>query len=276
MVETIYNLGFFGGWREGNTGVDGHYEVITDGKEFCIKKIGDYGGLTWIKDCNEQAELTESGYRYVHDIVLKRVKVKTDDFKPSELPVGLKRYKLHNKRISANIFRGDTIKDLRTGEVFVVSYDNDLECLNRDFNYKLLDRELHPEPVLRSEFIKVLEQVNPFEKWEVTDTIKKGKDYLYMFTMKVKGIEYKCSVNYKHNAYYIETAGVTYSYYSPVSAPFYDTISLLKGNVYADYIEGKRIEYNVFSVETDKEFDHNELFTEEKSYRYNTALTYLQ
>jgi hypothetical protein len=76
--------------------------------------------------------------------------------------------------------------------------------------------------------------------------------------------------------------GKVYMTSSSISAPFYDTVDVLIGLVYTDYVDGSRINYVIHDVEsslnkwtkTTPEY-HILKFNDDVSYRYNTRNTYL-
>jgi hypothetical protein len=289
---TLYNLGFFGGNREGAINVDGQYQVITDRNEFVILKVGGYGNFTSFPEVkNPKPEtLTESDYRYVHDALLNQIEKIGDNNHASEADINTfnsaKRYKIHNHRISANIAFGDKIKDLRTSEVIVVNGNHDVKYLNRDFFWKLVDRDLHPEPVTLDQVIKATEAVNPFKDWiKLSEMPKKNKNCIVERYI-INGETYTTTKDYTGNGiYYIQTPqGDIYEKKSSISAPFYDTIDILVGNIRSEYdsLSGHRYEH-VYKDVVHECVDNSDFFiptrykkaTEPTSYYYNNRLTHL-
>lgn len=286
----IYNLGFFGGNREGKINVDGQYKVITDMNEFVIMKFGGYGNFTSFPEVeNPKPEvLSESDYRFVHDAILKSVPDSRHHNEIAEADVKLfseaKRYKLNQNRISANIQVGDKAQNLKTGEIIEVDYDYDIMYLNRNHQWKLVDRDVHPEMETLENLIKINEAKNPFEGWtKLNEAPKKHKDWIVERYI-INGETFKTTLDYTGNGrYIIETPqGEVYEKKSSISAPFYDTIDILVGKVKAEYEDHKRFEYVYKDVVHERE-GNQEYFvptrykkvTEAKSYDYNTRLTYL-
>jgi hypothetical protein len=286
----IYNLGFFGGNREGKLNVDGQYKVVTDLSEFILLKVGGYGNLiSFPKVENPKPEtLSENDYRFVHDALLGHLP------KDTELNEGANesdvkqfneatRYKIHGKRISANIGIGDKVINLKTGEIIKVDYGYDVHYLNRNHNWKLVDRELHPEAETLETLIKTNESKNPFESWTKLDAMpKKDKNWIVDHYI-INGETYTAVLDYTGNGRYIikTPQGEIYEKKSSTSAPFYDTIDILVGKVKAEYEDGNRFEYTFKDVVHERE-GNQEYFvptrfrkmTEQASYEYNTRLTY--
>lgn len=287
---TLYNLGFFGGNREGVLEVDGQYKVVTDAKEFIILKVGGYGNMVQFPEvANPTPEtLSAPSYRYVHDALLNQLKSKTYHGVPTE--TDLKhfaegtRYAIHKNWIGGNIHVGDKVVDLRTNETIVAGWGHDLQYLNRNFNWKLVDRDLHPEPTTLEELIRANEAVNPFEGWVKLDTLPTSKKFLVERYI-INGQTYTTVKDYSGNGrYVIQTPkGEVFEKKSSISAPFYNAVDILVGKIKSDHDGhlGKRFEYVYKDVV--HEADYTEFFhpnnyvkvTEESSYDYNTRMTYL-
>lgn len=280
----MYNFAYFGGQRE-TVNLNGHFTAITDMNEFVFFKHGDYLGFTTYEPMFESRDLTDSEYRLANDYVRKHleresyVSVATSD--DVALFNTLKRYKYSEKTISANITYGDKVIDLFTKEVFVVNNDHNVSYINRNFNYKLVDRDLHPKENTILEFKEVLSKINPFNDWVICDLPKKGLDN-YHGNYIIDNQTYKMNSHSKTDTYYITTPeGITYSKKSSISAPFYDCIDILTGFVHCEYVDGNPTYHTI------KECQHNpgnhsigvatrfKLFNDNKSYRYNTRITYL-
>lgn len=291
VTISLHNLGFFGGRREGVLTIDGQYVVVTDHDKFVIYQFGGYGNLTSFPKVEnpEIAKLTEADYRYVHDALLEQLGRTRYEGEPNEVEAGMfnsaeVKHQIHKHRISANIGYGDKVKDLRTGEVIVVNHNYDVQYINRNFNYKLVDRELHPEPMTLDDFIKINEAKNPFEGWDVVDAAPKNKNCIYA-TYTINGENFDVTKDYSGNGvYYIKTpAGVIYKKSSSISAPFHDAIDILVGQIKSeiDYSDHRRYEY-VYKDVTHKYHGSDVLLpnnyrkvTEAASYNYNTRATYL-
>jgi len=287
LILPAFNLAFFGGWRE-KISIDGHYTLITDGNEFVFYKIGDYGGMTWIKECFESPVLSEGDYRYVNDFIRHTSKSRfreVDEQKEIDLFNSLKKYKLADKNLSANINYGDNIIDLETDEKLLVDYDHNLRYLNQNFKYKILDRDLHPAKNTLQNLKDKLATINPFQKWTEIDELPK-KNTLSNLKGKfiIDGETYLMDSCYKTDTYYITTPeGKNYSLRSGISAPYYDTIDLLSGHIFTEYVDGnpynhcfKQVVNDLSETKWDNKipmrFKH---FNEAESYKYNTRLTYL-
>lgn len=280
----IFNFAYFGGQRE-SVNLSGHFTAITDMDEFVFFKHGDYLGFTTYEPMFESRDLTDSEYRLANDYVREHLKSESfvSDATNEDIKLfnELKRYKYSDKTISANITYGDKVINLFTNEVFEINHDRDVNYINRNFNYKLVDRDLHPKENTLSEFKKVLSKVNPFDGWDVCELPKNGLSN-YHGDYIIDNQKYKMNSHSKTDTYYITTPeGITYSKKSSISAPFYDCIDLLTGFVFMEYIDGTP-HYHVV-----KECEHKpgktdiysptrfKLFNDEKSYRYNTRMTYL-
>jgi len=291
---TYCNMGFMGSWRETNSNLDGNYRIITDGNEFGIIECNDYGGFTFMGN-TKSTELNEAGYRVFHDVIIndnyfKGLIYSENNSELNDIWSKVKRYKLHKHNISKNIQYGDKVIDLLNGETFIVNSGYDRMYINRSFNYKLVDRpELHPEPMTKSEFLNILKESekNVFERyrWTESETPKKGNGWLDMFWLKINGVLYEFGADYSHSSqvkYYMFVNGKVYMTSSSISAPFYDTVDVLIGLVYTDYVDGSRINYVIHDVEsslnkwtkTTPEY-HILKFNDDVSYRYNTRNTYL-
>lgn len=283
-VINLFNLGFMGGNREGVLKIDGQYKVLTDSNEFVLVKIGDYGNFTsFPKVENAKPEtLTENEYRFVHDAILntrsRSVEPESEDFELFDKGV---KYKLNANRISANIDFGDKVMELDTKKVFVVDGFHDVKYINRNYNYKLVDRELHPEAETLENFIKINESKDPFKKWKKLDAMPKlkAKDTLLDWFI-IDGKKY--AVTQINDYYYMETPeGLVYELFSSISAPFHDTIDILVGRVKTVYVDGNPHEY-VYKDAVHEGVRSYKFFpkrfvkmTDKQSYAYNTRLTHL-
>lgn len=288
-VLHLFNLGFMGGNREGVLKVDGQYKVLTDSNEFVLVKIGGYGNLTSFPEVKKPKtdKLTEPEYRFVHDAILENISrslYNPREAEQEEIELFTKtknRYKLHEGRISANIGFGDKVIELDTQEVFIVDGSHDVKYINRNYKYKLVDRELHPEAETLENFIKINESKDPFKKWKKLDAMPKlkAKDTLLDWFI-IDGKKY--AVTQINDYYYMETPeGLVYELFSSISAPFHDTIDILAGRVKTVYVDGNPHEY-VYKdvvhegVRSYKFFPKRFVkITDKQSYAYNTRLTYL-
>ncbi len=293
VTFSIFNVGFFGGQREAKSNADGHYHIISDGKEFGIVSANGYGGFKWLG--NEiSTDINSSGLRVIHDHIYEnklRNRINYESDITSEMVDTwnkVKKHKLYNKYISANIQRGDKVIDLLDGKTFIV--DHDITYINRNHNYKLVDRpELHPDPVTLEEFLKVQQtKENEVWKrfgWKVVDGFppKKGNNWVKESWFKVNDVLFETLVyDDGRTTYYIKSNGVIRSRQSSISAPYYDTIRVLMGYIYGEYIDGTPYDYCVYDIESSEskwvkgspEF-HTKKFNHPLSYRYNTRLTYL-
>lgn len=283
--KVIYNLGFFGGWREGNTGIDGHYKVIISQNEFIVLKIGDYGGFTSIKKIeNPKLEiLNDSGYRFIHDYILEnnlyqRCKKASKD--EIELFKNSKKYQIQDKFIGANIKFGDTVIDLKKNIEFKINH-NDLKLLNRNMNYKILDRDVHPKEKTLHELIEAYKKINPFEGWTKLDSMpKKHRDWIADRYI-IDGENYDVIHDYSGNGRYIikTPKGEIWEKKSLISAPFYDTIDKLVWLTHVEYNDISRINYTIKDVKHESLYGRSFFIpskftkvTKEKSYDYNTRL----
>jgi hypothetical protein len=196
-----------------------------------------------------------------------------------------KRYKIHSGRISANIDYGDTVKDLATGEIFKVDGGHDVSYINRNFFYKLTDRELHPEPETLEALIQKNESTNAFADWDKLDTLpKKNKNQIFERYI-VNGETYKIVKDYTGNGhYFIQTpTGEVYGKRSSISKPFYDAIDIIVGAVRSEYESSTGRRYEHVYKDVEHVIDGSDCLiptrfkkaTEPKSYHYNNRLTYL-
>lgn len=299
-VESLYNFAFFGGQRD-NCHFDGHYAYVTDLKEFVFYKVADYGGFMWVRKNLQTVELTENQYRYVHDAIFKNTRylIGEDllmDVEPEfeKYFTEMKRYKLQSDFISANVHRGDTVVDISgkdDKEPFIVDHTHDLNYINRNHHYKILNRDVHPPMKTREEFIAKLNSIILFSDWTLCELPKKGLNNFQGHYI-INGKVYKMDSFYPDkggaDTYYITTpGGNTYSKRSSVSRPYYDQIDLLTGEVYCDYENGSPVHYCIHDVVHDlssakslfacgsKHPTKYRHFTEKESYHYNTRLTYL-
>ncbi|MEK6883341.1 MAG: hypothetical protein AABY22_27180, partial [Nanoarchaeota archaeon] len=133
--------------------------------------------------------------------------------------------------------------------------------------------------------IKVNEAKNPFEGWTKLDAMpKKNKNWL-VESYIINGEKYIATKDYSGNRtiYIIQTPkGEIFEMKSNISAPFYDTIDILKGHVKSEYVDGNPFQYVYKDVIHKNELvsdwffpDKHVKVTETKSYTYNTRLTYL-
>jgi hypothetical protein len=302
-IMSLYNFNYFGGWREGNSRLDGHYEVVTDLKEFVIWKFGDYANFVSIRPVHEVIELTASEIRLANDGIYSHIlSYGIDDATDIEDSTWdniygdkriesvkmwneLKHYSYAGKYISANIHRGDTIINLHTNESWKVEYYHDLSLINRNHVYKLIDRELHPEPVIKVVFLDAIKNVDPFDLndsmrgYKVLEALPKLKmKNVIKHWVKVNGVHYDLYLDYTNTTYthyYIVGNGKVYLKESSISAPFYDAIDKLVGLVHVQYENGNPYHYVVHDVECDEKFQRYRKFEDEKSYEYNTRLTYV-
>lgn len=287
----LFNLGFSGGQREGKLTIDGQYIALCNENEFVLLKVGGYRTLTHFPEVLNPvpAILAENDYRYAHDIILERLtksheasenEIKT--FKNTQL-----RYQLAKQRISKNITNGDTVTNLLNNETFTTNYNNDIVYINRDFNYKLTNREVHPEPEILENFIKVNESTNPFTGWTLLNEMPKLlKTNCVIDRYIINNETFIVTSDYTGNGrYIIQTPhGKIYDKSSPVSSPLYAALDILTGSIRSEYDSksGKRYEHVYKNVVHEGERSYGfisnnyKLVTEPKSYNYNTRLTFLQ
>lgn len=291
---TIYNAGFFGCWRETGSSISGHYQILYSKTEFAIEKINDYGGFTYLGGEIIVEDLDLPSYRQLHDILLSEIDLDDAD---ENVDFGrLKTYPLKGSRISANIGYGDRVVDLRNNKDAVIDSNWDLELVNRNFFYKLVDRDLHPEPMSKIDFMKLHKEAfdTAFSSWVEEDFPKKASknsDTAWLRPgFKVEypwgKVTYTVCVNARGNTwkYYIkvtDSSGVykSYSKKSAVSAPFYDLKEILIGELgrHPDYSTYQSISlYRVESELNDygKPETNTTLFEDEYSYVYNTRATH--
>lgn len=295
--ESLYNFAFFGGQRD-NCVFDGHYAFITDLKEFVFYKVADYGGFMWVRDNLQKVELSENQYRYVHDAVLDATKhmigedlLMQADSESEELWNTCIKYKLQGKRISANIHRGDTVINLLDNTTFKVDHYHDIDYINRDFHYKIVDREVHPPKATLNEFKLKLGECVLFSGWNVCELPNKGLNN-FDGDLIINGNRFKLNSHFPDKAgadtYYITTPEkTTYFLKSSIRSPFCKMIDLLTGFVHMQYVDGCPVYHCIHEVINDlsnarslfsdgsknpTRFKH---FTEKESYYYNTRMTYL-
>lgn len=307
LSKPLYNFYFFGTQREPDARrLNGHFAYITDGNEFVFYKLGDYGGFTWIREtkgADREFKLNDAEYRVVHDAILRE---QYGSHRNLELLYNLevasnevtnmwdmfKHYPLLDYRVSGNIQHGDEVINLLTNDVFTVDHTHDISYINRDFHYKLTKREVHPKPVTLKDFKAKLKSVNPFQDWTEVKSRRKdlnnfNGDYI------INGEQWKLNSKYTDkglDTYYITTPkDVIWSMESNISAPFYDALVIITGEIYSeiDYSDHRRYNYCIYECVNDvsrtKPFGDQlyqiptrfRLFNEEASYRYNTRLTYL-
>lgn len=284
--KTIHNLAFFGGQREGVLSINGHYKIITDGFDFIVIKIGDYGtNFTSFPSCNEIAILQDNDYRVIHDILLKYDIVSFSKATKDEetLFENNTKYNLKQHRISNNIVFGDEVIDLETNETFIVNDNHNISYINRNYHYKLTQRGIHPQPLSLEKLILKMESVNPFNKWEKVDSIPNRKSNI---TDKyiINDLTYIVVYNYDYNQFYIKTpTKEIYLIKSHVSSPLYDTLELICGVAYMEYNSGSPVYYTYKDVihipDQSRSFIKASTkfakITETENYRFNTRETYL-
>ena len=149
----VYNAGFFGGWRCGDIGIDGHYTFITDLKEFVIYKFGTYCGLTSMIEVHERPILSENEIRFCNDLLLDEIRramyneqspnlidisepmwetyYADDRIEMPEMWETLKHYPFVKHNISKNISYGDVVIDVERNETFRVTHIHDLRYMNK-------------------------------------------------------------------------------------------------------------------------------------------------
>ena len=299
---SLYNFNFFGGGREGKVRLDGHYEVVTDLKEFVIWKFGDYANFVSIRPVHEVIELTPSEIRLANDGIYSHIlRCGIDDatdiadstwdniygeqrVESVKMWNELKHYPFQQNYVSANIHTGDTVIDLRNNETFKVEYYHDLRLINRNHSFKLANRELHPEPVTKEAFLRAIKDVDPFDVedsmrgYDVLEALPKLKmANVIKHWVKVNGVRYDLYLDYTHTTYthyYIVGNGKVYLKKSSISAPFYDAIDKLVGLVHVQYEDGNPYHYVIYDVECDEGFQRYRKFEDETSFEYNTRLTH--
>lgn len=271
----LWNLGFFGGWREGRLSVDGQIRIYMDGCKFQVEKIGGYEGLTWYPEMSVFPELADNNYRYIHDTIKNTLRGGRANIQDVNVPfrADVPVYTLQDAFISRNIQVGDTVEDLFTDEKRLVEYGDDLKYYNSHKNFKIISREVeHPAKMSRSEFLEKLKAKNPFDEWKQVEKMPKNIDRL--FTLRADSAIFDCRVLYTNGAdtYFVKSGDKIYSKCSSISAPFYDAVDLLSGLVFVEYSNGNRIEHCIYDVKRDGDrFYHSKIFNEEGSYHYNNA-----
>jgi hypothetical protein len=279
----IHNLGFFGGNREGLIQIDGHYKIIFSKTEFLMLKIGGWGNLTSfpeIENPTPETCLTENSYRFAHDEILEYINRKpnnlTDATERDTTTFNTsKKYDLHDKRISANIYSGDSITNLKTGESFTVNagVDHDIKYIRKNFWLKLKDRDLHPEPARLETFISENEAINPFKDWDKLNALPKNKKEHIVSIYVINNEDYTMVEDYSgKGVYYIVTPKKeVYKKESSISAPYYDCIDLLTGLVKTEYENGSPVKYTYKNVEhkTERYKQNFKKITDLVSYDYN-------
>lgn len=150
---SLYNLGFLGGWRCGDVTIDGHYSFVTDLKEFVVWKFGTYGNLISITDDYQEPILTEIEIHMVNDAILSQIRRDmSNSISPNLTDIAdpiwdtiygdvriemheqwgkLKHYPFSKSNVSLNVTRGDTVKDVETGEEILISYIHDIKSVNQ-------------------------------------------------------------------------------------------------------------------------------------------------
>lgn len=151
----LHNLGYFGGGRCGNISIDGHYEIITDLKEFVIQQFGTYANFISINEKIYQPNLTEGEYKFVHDAILGALgqnygNVHSIDLEMwrdiycdyrEKIPLlwkNLKHYKITEQTISPNIKPGDIVS--KNGEKDKVTWYWDIKYINKCNDYKIVEK----------------------------------------------------------------------------------------------------------------------------------------
>jgi hypothetical protein len=159
LYGSMYNLGFLGGWRCFPNSIDGHYDFITDLKEFVIWQFGDYATLTTIKEKYSEPALTDIEQGFCNDAILSHIRramfnnlnpnctdiadpmwdnVYGDDrVKIIEMWGKLKKYPFSKSNVSLNIVQGDYVTDGK--EVFKADHNCDISYINKCEKYKLVE-----------------------------------------------------------------------------------------------------------------------------------------
>jgi len=169
---SAYNVGFFGGWRCGNINIDGHYDFVTDLKEFVIWKFGTYANLTSIRPDYVEPKLTENEVGFCNDVLLDSIRsAMSNNLNPNlsfieeklweniygdtriqmvEQWNKLTHYKFAKHNVSLNIHSGDVVLDKERNEEFKVTYMHDLKYINQHDNYVLTDKryDYFPEIII--------------------------------------------------------------------------------------------------------------------------------
>jgi len=287
-IVTIHNFSFMGVMRESDAKLDGHITFIYSDDEFCIKDNFDYGGLTWLGTTLDTPELNDADIRLVNDAILNhkirysRIADKTE----IEFFNDSKKYPLKNTHQSYNVKYGDTVTHLETDEIIQVDGGYDVGVINRNFFYKITNRNvIHPAKVTLETFKNKLSEIDPFKLgqfggWVIATEIPKKIMNSIAGWITVNGAKYRWYHN--NDDYYIVTPdGIIYYKQSSISAPFYDCLDIIMGLVHNEYrfVEGKRFYHCIHectcSIDTMglPQFRFK-LFTENESYHYNNRLTH--
>ena len=316
LHAVIYNFMYFGMQREANSEqLNGHIGIIFDIEKnlFYAYKDSDYAGLTSVNDNPNKTILTlnESEQRIVNDNIYKYLQNKfspidgTYDFhkKIEQLiennPQG---YKYHYGYVSNNIQFGDKVKDTETGEEFVVNNNHDIEYINKNQFYHVIGRSVgyNPTPVKFEAFKKAwkLKLINelrtlcntnfamnyetlPQLKFNQKLSTNELKAFKILHTYKVNNKDVINTYYYtKNDNWHLVTINdkVVFFKHSSISAPIHDLVDLLIGNVYSEYNNGSRTEFNLLPVDSghnmfDQEFkDKNAIFNKATSFKYNNRL----
>ena len=303
-IDNHYNVAYFGGWREGKFSFSGFLLTVCDGKEFVVADaiLGPKGqGLTVLNIASwKPIELKPWEYRFLNDLIHNKtidLDPVLDDFydrypniyaesirTASDLWVKCKRYPLQSKNISANIQNKDIVIDLAKEErEFAMCYDYDSRLVNQNQFYQLKDRKhLHPRELTKEEFLNELKDFDPFVKhgFKECDRSEIKREIIWQTVEFESGEKILTYHNCNKDIYWIDFNGKLYRIHSNISAPFYDTLEFLKGNVFMKYhddgcphyyclkkIKREHHDYSDFVSET-----RNEFWDEEKSYHYNNRL----
>ena len=300
-IDNHYNVGFFGGWREGRLTVGGFPLTVCDGKEFVVGNavLGPGGqGLTVLDiDRHEPMTLTAPDYRYMNDVLIEqfsRNKINPDytdayfDRYPDIYKESIQEafdlwetaphYPFKESRQSANISSGDLVNDLRDKErQFRLEYIHDSRYVNKNMFYQLADRShLHPRKMTKKEFLLEIKNVNPIikYKWELCDVseIKRLKPHVILEVENGKTFSFFSEFN--PDRYYLKFDNLVFKIRNNISAPMWDTVRLLKGEIYFEYFDGRPNHYCLnkvkeihYCVGTYEQLNH--IFNEEESYHYN-------
>lgn len=286
LIE-IYNLGFFGGWRCGNTGIDGQYVflVAMDKSEFTAFKFGGYNNLTSFPDTDYVNEVfTQDAIDFMHDALIsyrqKNEPVECTDAKYIAIWNQQQHFPIYETPISRNIHAGDAVTNLITGEKKIVEYGCDLKYYNRNMEWKLDRRNDHVEPMTITQIKALIAAKNPFEGWVNDKPLPKKPDLFN--TYLIEGNE--CNVYCGDNEYWITYKGEIWYKHSH-SRVTDKVLNILFGLIYSEYEDGTPKQYCLFEVKETFHFlmkyskdyqpDNHRLFLAETSYHYNTRETYL-
>jgi hypothetical protein len=165
--------------------------------------------------------------------------------------------------------------------VFKVDGTHDVAYINRNYQYKLVDRDLHPEPATLKELIAANEAKNPFERWVKLDKMPKLHKNESLDRFIIDGETYQ-AIRLDRSCLIQTPNGDVYERYTSISSPYFEALDILTGKICTEYIDGTPHEHVYKDVKHEGTRSYGTFFpthykkvTAEKSYEYNTRLTHL-